>query len=87
MPNDEINDDDVFFLTLHLRGIRRARVRFLNTTPTYEDELVKILLAMGISVTTEKLEAIVPHPRRRFGVNYRDGQAILTVTPDAALMG
>ncbi|MCB5412271.1 hypothetical protein [Pseudogemmobacter faecipullorum] len=87
MPSRQLDDDDIRFLSHHLRGVRQARLRFLNATPTYELALVEALLAMGVSVTTEKLGAVAPYPRRRFGIRYKDGQAILTVAPDAALMG
>lgn len=36
---------------------------------------------------SETVKAVVTYPRRRFGIRYKDGQAILTVAPDAALLG
>lgn len=87
MTSYQLDDDDIRFLNHHLRGGRQARLRFLNATPNYELALVEALLAMGVSVTTEKLGAVAPYQRRRFRIRYKEDHAILTVAPDAALMG
>lgn len=87
MPSEYLDEDDIRFLNHHLRGVRKAHVRFLKATPTYELQLIEALLAMGVTATTETLGAVAPQPRRRFGIRYKDGQAILTITPDADLMG
>ncbi|MCL4069503.1 hypothetical protein M3484_23385 [Pseudomonas sp. GX19020] len=92
MPQDhsskpELDDDDIRYLSTQLRGVRQARVRFLAASPAYELEVVELLLALGVSATTERLGAIAPQPRRRFGIRYKDGAAIITVAPDARLLG
>lgn len=92
MPQDEqhftgITDDDIRFLNTQLRGVKQARVRFLGGKPEFHLEVIEALLALGVSATSERLAQIAPYPRRRFGIRYKDGMAIITVAQDAALMG
>ena len=92
VPQDEqhftvIDDDDIRFLSTQLRGVKQARVRFLGGTTEFHLEVIEVLLALGVSATTERLGMIAPYPRRRFGIRYKGDSAILTVAQDAALMG
>ncbi len=92
VPQDEqhitqLDDNDTRFLSTQLRGVRQARVRFLNGTPGFHLEVIKLLTALGVSATSEHIGMIAPYPKRRFGIRYRGDSAILTVSQDAALMG
>lgn len=92
MPQDEqhftqFDDDDIRYLSTHLRGVAQARVRFLASTPEFQMELIEVLLALGVSATTERLAQIAPWPKRRFGFRYKGDTAIITVAQDAPLLG
>ncbi|NPD15724.1 hypothetical protein HOY34_10975 [Xinfangfangia sp. D13-10-4-6] len=92
MPQEEqhftqIDDDDIRFLSTQLRGVKQARVRFLAGTPEFQLEVIEVLLALGVSATSERMGMIAPYPKRRFSIRYKGDSAIVTVAQDAELMG
>ncbi|WP_112309349.1 hypothetical protein [Pseudogemmobacter bohemicus] len=62
-------------------------MRFLGGTPEFHLEVIEVLLALGVSATSESMGMIAPYPKRRFGIRYKEGAAIITVAQDATLMG
>lgn len=92
VPQDEqsfirLDDDDIRYLSIQLRGVKQARVRFLTATPEFQLEVIEVLLALGVSATAERLAQIAPYPKRRFGIRYKGDTAIVTVAQDALLLG
>ena len=55
------------FIVRQLRGITEAKVLFVGHHPEFEDEFISILLALDISVSSDRTEELVPAPHRSPG--------------------
>lgn len=82
-----LTDADIRFLVNQMREVRQAKLRMIGDQPEFEAEIVEILHALGIPVSLERIGSIAPPPQRRFGIVYKGRTAIITVAPEAALMG
>lgn len=79
--------DEVSYLELGLRGVCLVRVRFLGRSGEIENDVMALLGSRGIQATLERLEGMVPLPRRRFSFRYEPTGAVLTVFADGDLHG
>lgn len=72
--------DDIEFMTKAMRGIKSAHLRFFQSEKDFEDELIALLLALEVSVQSERVARIAPAPLRRYSLQFTGGSARITVT-------
>lgn len=79
---DHLDETALQFIARQLRGITEAQVLFVGHHPEFEDEFISILLALDISVSSDRTEELVPAPHRRFSFRFSGSTTTITVAPD-----
>lgn len=79
-----LDDAELITLAKHLRGMTRAKIRFVGDAPEIEAAIINAIMALGISVESERIADVAPSPQRRFGFRYEGNVAIVTVALDIA---
>ncbi|WP_423210522.1 hypothetical protein [Paracoccus yeei] len=86
MTNDQdlvhVSQDVAVFLAKQLRGITTAQVRFVGTNPAFEEEFTRLVMALGVSVVSDRFGPMVPPPTRQISAQFKGDSAVLTVVTD-----
>ena len=74
-------------ISRQLRGIATAQLRFHECERGFEEEVVALLIALGITAEAEQSLSIAPPPRCRFSFRFKGPHAGITASQACPLHG